>query len=180
MSYMQTQIRKSSTDPCHKFRSSDNHCTGQTTSTTATLHVATNQDFNESARLVKNAVTFAAGIAFSIVLTALWFSLFAVIVWQPIMRRNFRNSSAEGLWVSMSLALRFLSTRFTLKFPFSSSSCSQQCLTSRCFILPTPLLWQNALAASASVCKTVGRRPIPQNSTLYCISLASCNTSLRC
>ena len=26
------------------------------------------------------------------------------------------------------------------KFPFSSSSCSQQCLISRCFILPTPLL----------------------------------------
>ena len=50
------------------------------------------------------------------------------------MARNLRNSSAEGLWVSMSLALNFRSTRFTLKFPFSSSSCSQQCFTSRCFI----------------------------------------------
>ena len=31
-----------------------------------------------------------------------------------------------------------------------------------CFILPTPLLWQNALATSASVCRTIGRNPIPQ------------------
>ena len=57
-------------------------------------------------------------------------------------------------------------------------SCNQQCLTSRCFILPTPLLWKNAVAPSASVCKTTVGRPIPENSILHCISLASINTSL--
>ena len=67
---------------------------------------------------------------------------------------------------------------FLFEVFFSSSSCSQQCLTSRCFILPTPLLWQNARATSASVCRTIGRSPIPQNSKLYCISLASFKTSL--
>ena len=59
--------------------------------------VVSDQNFTTSATLVKNAVTFAVGIEFSIVLTALYFSLFTVIVWQPIMGRNFRNSSAEGL-----------------------------------------------------------------------------------
>ena len=44
---------------------------------------------------------------------------------------------------------------------FFSSSCNQQCLTSRCFILPTPLLRQKALATSASVCKTRCIRAIP-------------------
>ena len=40
-------------------------------------------------------------------------------------------------------------------------------------------LWKNALATSASVCRTIGRSsPIPQNSKLYCISLASFKTSL--
>ena len=59
--------------------------------------VVSDQDFTTSAMLVKNAVIFDAGIDFSIVLTALQFSLFTVIVWQPIMGRNFRSSSPEGL-----------------------------------------------------------------------------------
>ena len=78
----------------------------------------------------------------------------------------------------MSLALNFRSTRFTLKLPFSSSSCSQQCLRHPDVSFFRHLLWQNARAISASACKTIGRSPIPQNSKLHCINLASFKTSL--
>ena len=45
-------------------------------------------------------------------------------------------------------------------------------------ILQPALLWQNALATSASVCKTIGRRPIPQNARLYYVNLAPFINSL--
>ena len=76
----------------------------------------------------------------------------------------------------MSLALNLLSKR-QCSFHFSTQPSNQQCLMSRCFILPTPRLWQNALGTSASTCKTIGKRPIPQNSRLYCASLASFSNS---
>ena len=96
---------------------------------------------------------------------------------KPIIGLNTSSSRLEGACVSTSLQLSARGNFFTEYAPLANWSCNHKCLTSKCFMRPTPRLCTNCLATVASVYSTMGTRPKPTSSKLNCNNRQSFSTS---